>query len=188
MTPGELRFLGSRLDLGPFLTQRGYVGAGVEIGTYRGEYAREILSKWPGHLTCVDPWEDFDRSEYLDGCNAGDMDIVYQEAVLRLAAWSDRVSFTLMRSADAVGQFADDSLDFVYIDGNHREDVVRRDIAGYWPKVQLGGILAGHDLYDRDDDAQKCGVWSAVWDFAHEINQKPHVTHCSSWWLIKTEL
>jgi hypothetical protein len=37
------------------------------------------------------------------------------------------------------------SLDFVYIDGNHRFEQVVADLAAWAPKVRPGGIVAGHD-------------------------------------------
>lgn len=47
-----------------------------------------------------------------------------------------------MSSLEAVTHFADESLDFVYIDGDHRYDAVMADIAAWLPKVKTGGILA----------------------------------------------
>ena len=36
-------------------------------------------------------------------------------------------------------------LDFVYIDGNHSYDFVKRDVELYGPKLKLGGILGFDD-------------------------------------------
>lgn len=49
-------------------------------------------------------------------------------------------------SAEAAKSFPDASLDFVFIDANHEDDAVRRDISAWLPKVKPGGILAGHDI------------------------------------------
>jgi hypothetical protein len=45
----------------------------------------------------------------------------------------------------AVTKFADNSLDFVYLDGNHTYDFVKQDLNAWYNKVKVGGILAGHD-------------------------------------------
>jgi hypothetical protein len=50
-----------------------------------------------------------------------------------------------MDSALAAGRFADKSVSFVFIDANHSEESVSRDIAAWLPKVKPGGVLAGHD-------------------------------------------
>jgi hypothetical protein len=34
----------------------------------------------------------------------------------------------------------------VFIDGDHREAAVRRDIAMWMPRLTPGGLLCGHDL------------------------------------------
>ena len=46
---------------------------------------------------------------------------------------------------DAVKDFEDGSLDFVYIDGNHDFKNVANDIVEWQKKVRVGGIVAGHD-------------------------------------------
>lgn len=48
-------------------------------------------------------------------------------------------------SLEAVNDFEDSSLDFVYIDGNHDFDNVMRDIIVWTSKVKTGGIVSGHD-------------------------------------------
>lgn len=49
------------------------------------------------------------------------------------------------KSLDAAKMFADESLDFVYVDGAHEYDDVKADIEAWLPKVKKGGIIAGDD-------------------------------------------
>lgn len=44
------------------------------------------------------------------------------------------------------GLFQDNSLDFVFIDGNHSYPAVRADIRNWWRKLKPGGWMAGDDL------------------------------------------
>ncbi len=46
----------------------------------------------------------------------------------------------------AASDFSDQSLDMVFVDGDHSTESVRRDIAVWKPKVRAGGILAGDDI------------------------------------------
>jgi hypothetical protein len=46
-----------------------------------------------------------------------------------------------------VGEFPDRSLDFVYLDGDHRFGAVQADLACWTPKVRVGGILSGDDFF-----------------------------------------
>ena len=51
------------------------------------------------------------------------------------------------RSVDAAKDFADGSLDAVYIDAEHDEASVREDIQTWRPKLKPGGLLCGHDFW-----------------------------------------
>ena len=48
-------------------------------------------------------------------------------------------------SLQAAQDFADRSIDIVFIDAAHEYDPVKEDILAWLPKVKLGGILSGHD-------------------------------------------
>ena len=67
--------------------------------------------------------------------------------------------FTPMKmiSWEAAKYYKDQSLDFVFVDGDHSYEGVCRDIQAWLPKVKPGGVLAGHD-YDQGDP----GVVQAV--------------------------
>lgn len=43
--------------------------------------------------------------------------------------------------------FPDESLDFVFVDADHRYESVTADLRAWWPKIRPGGAMAGHD-YD----------------------------------------
>jgi predicted O-methyltransferase YrrM len=48
-------------------------------------------------------------------------------------------------SHNAVANYKDESLDFVFIDGDHSYEGVKTDIIDWWPKVKPNGILSGDD-------------------------------------------
>ena len=50
------------------------------------------------------------------------------------------------KSWDAADQFEDQSLDLVYIDGDHTYEGVVKDLAAWFPKVKKSGMFCGDDI------------------------------------------
>ena len=57
----------------------------------------------------------------------------------------DRVTFVRGYSDACAKDFEEESVDLVFLDADHSEEWVRRDLEAWLPKVRLGGIVAGHD-------------------------------------------
>lgn len=150
----------TRLNLYEIFAALGYQH-GAEIGVAEGRNAIDMLAAVPSlHLTCVDPWRGYGRySQEL-------CDRRYELATKNLAGRN--VTIMRMTSLEASQQVENGSLDFVYIDGDHRFDAVMMDIILWAPKVRRGGIIAGHDAYFF----YQAGVVDAVMAYtrAHRIN------------------
>lgn len=52
-----------------------------------------------------------------------------------------------MLSVEAAKLYDDGSLDFVFIDADHTKEGIAGDLKSWYPKIKVGGVLAGHD-YD----------------------------------------
>lgn len=140
--------ISGRNDIPRFLNEEGLTGEGVEIGTHRGVYAEFILNNWRGRrLNCVDPWEESpayaDQVQHLTG--GPDQIDAKREAHNRLFH-NPRCRILPYTSANSVQFFDDNSLDFVYIDGNHKLDFIMEDLTLWYPKVKPGGYVFGHDI------------------------------------------
>jgi predicted O-methyltransferase YrrM len=73
-------------------------------------------------------------------------DYNYQCAKQRLTPFPD-CQLIRKTSMEAVSDFADDSLDFVYIDGDHRFRYIAEDLCEWYLKVKPGGIISGDDYF-----------------------------------------
>jgi hypothetical protein len=175
----------SRLDLPTYLKATGVQGDAVELGVLFGEYSEAFLQRWPGVLWMVDPWINQAPSIYTDGCNAVDMSKAKQQAQERVARFGGRAKIFQTFSDIAALGFADNSLATVFIDANHKHSAAAADIAAYWPKVRSGGVLAGHDFYERHDAYQDCGVMTAVQQFARANKLPVVLTEDTSWFILK---
>jgi cephalosporin hydroxylase len=119
-------------------------GKGAEIGTFKGEFAKEILQNWSGTLYMVDVWRPLGE-EYLDSSNHAVHSAAYSETMDSISGYEDRGIMIRATSEVAADMFDRESLDFVYIDANHAYDFVVQDIKLWYPKVKSGGYLCGHD-------------------------------------------
>lgn len=134
----------SRLDLIKWIRELD-LKMGAEIGVYVGEFSRLILRLNPQlKLYGVDPWIEYKEYKELDGQDFNNM---YKETLLKMATFIKKGRYVVVRktSMDALRDFADNSLDFVYIDANHEDPYVTQDIEGWAAKVRPGGLVTGHD-------------------------------------------
>ncbi len=160
-----------------FCQSLGLNGTAVEVGVAEGNYARDFLPLWHGKYVMVDSWCHIDG--YDDVMNGPDEEheLRYRQAMSVAASYGDKVTVLRMDSVAAAAKFSDKSLAFVYLDGDHSYDGFRRDLIAWWPKVQSGGILAGHDYYDRPPFRVRSALCSMT-------NGPCGITHepSPSWW------
>lgn len=142
---------------------------GAEIGVEAGLYSEVICKAVPNvQLFCIDSWLQYEG--YRTYVPQSRVDQFYQDAVKRLQPYN--VVFMKNYSADACKQFKDDSLDFVFLDGNHTYDYVLEDITIWTKKVKKGGIVSGHDYIKRAPPSTH-DVIGAVNFYTKEHNIKP---------------
>ena len=124
----------------------------VEVGSFAGRsscfMAVEIINSGKQiKFDCVDTWlgsiahQVGQRSEYHSVAN-GTLFEEFKENMVPVAGYYNAVR---LPSVDAAKTYANNSLDFVFIDADHEYESVKEDIKAWFPKVKVGGILAGHD-------------------------------------------
>ncbi|MCJ7767862.1 class I SAM-dependent methyltransferase [Candidatus Bathyarchaeota archaeon] len=148
----------------------------AEIGVAQGWNALNMLQELPvKQIFLIDPYtpyvEDGKESARFSDCLATAKD--------RLALFP-QATFIKKTSDDAVVD-VDEELDFVYIDGNHTYENVKRDIANYFPLIKPKGVIGGHDYVPYYFK----GVIKAVNEFAAEYGkQHLHISY-PDWWIVK---
>lgn len=198
----------TRNELMMEITKEFPFGKGVEVGTFKGEFSKEILQNWNGTLYMVDVWRPLSDEEYLDSSNHGNfVNGVYGEAMKNISGYEDQGIMIRATSEISSKLFEDNSLDFVYIDANHAYDYVVQDIELWYPKLKQGGYLCGHDYIDLDwyndpnfaENKKDKHIWTndfyhgvfgvnpAVDEFCKKNDYEPRVTNewFGSWHLIK---
>lgn len=127
----------------------------AEIGVWKGDFSAQILDVVrPAKLHLIDPWLFFHDPVYKRAwyggsaaSSQGDMDRIYQDVLGRFAQQIKGGTVVVHRltSAEAADLFPTGHFEWIYIDGNHRYEFVRDDLASFYPKVKPGGVAAGDD-------------------------------------------
>jgi len=120
---------------------------GAEVGVWKGDFSQELFNLIPKvKLYLIDPWKNIPNYSTM---SIKVSDECYEHMYQMVKALIDNrdVEILRMTSMEALPYVPDGSLDFVYIDANHKYDYVKADIKGWDKKVKLGGTVSGHD-YD----------------------------------------
>lgn len=167
-SPIEIPNVG-RADLAEWLHELDFK-VGVEVGVGEGEYSEIICEVNPQmKLYGVDLYEPYNG--YAECQRTDEFTKSYEEAMGRLRKFPKYI-FVKKFSMDALSDFADGSLDFVYIDANHTSPYVTQDVEGWSKKVRSGGIVSGHDYID------KC------WRVKEAVNEYVNHNHIKHWFIL----
>lgn len=117
----------------------------LEIGSYAGESAQIFLeTNNVSKIYCIDPWkngyDDSDESSYK-----APMDFVENMFDNRLKKYGDKVIKLKMTAEEASSLIEDDSIDLIYLDGEHTYDANEKYLNLYNKKLKNNGYMCGHD-------------------------------------------
>lgn len=137
---------------------------GVEVGFWKGDFGKLMLDNDPRlHWIAVDPYEEYGKRRRKQP----QWDGIYEKVRNKLSVHEGRITFIRERSENGVAKVPD-NVHFVWIDGNHDYDVVKKDIELYEKKVRSGGILSGHDYHHQR-------IKDAVDEYAEEHGRELHL-------------
>lgn len=133
---------------------------GAEIGIYKGDFSKILAA--PGYkLYAIDPWKIYPGFENARGQKR--VDFLYEHTQRALTPFKN-IEIIRKTSMEAATDFPDNSLDFVYIDGNHEFRYIAEDLYEWTKRVRPGGIVSGHDYFFNKSDTGK-----QIWHVAHVL-------------------
>lgn len=138
----------------------------VEIGVRDGTYSAILCAYNPdAKVYGVDPYEP--HQGYRDHVRSSTFQGFERTAHEKLDQYPN---YTFIRdySANALAQFADESIDAVYIDGDHSFYEATHDIEKWSKKIRSGGIISGDDYFKHKGNArihvyQVVGAYTDAW-------------------------
>ena len=135
----------STRGLAPYIKRLGDDVVGIEIGTCRAESTAFLLEKCPNimRIFTIDPYKAYE--DWTGEINQEVIDKFMMIAQENLKPYGDRVRMIRETSSQAVNNFTDTLVDFIFIDGDHSYEATLADCEAYYPFLKPGGFFCGHD-------------------------------------------
>lgn len=128
---------------------------GAEIGVMKADFSKLWGRNIPGlKMYLIDPYYSY------SGARKKFREHKQNKKIAQEAVKDYNAVFIEKPSEEAYREIPDNSLDFVYIDGNHKFDYAMLDILLWSRKVRPGGMISGHDFYYSN--RSECTVRPAV--------------------------
>lgn len=132
----------------------------VEVGVFAGcsfyPIVAALLFQKQGVAIAIDPWtnqvciEGYEpTSQHYKRWSQIDLTRIFYDFLEKMHDQGMDSYYAIMRMSSAVAHpfFADNTIDFLHIDGDHREASAVSDVENWLPKVKTGGIICFDDAW-----------------------------------------
>ena len=144
----------------------------IEIGSHMGEGLSMIAATQLFNVIHV--IEPFAGEEEFNEMFGWSWEEVRQEWEWNTRHFKDIIKLHETFSYEIPDKFFKESVNLVYIDGDHSYESVKRDIKLYLPKIRHRGVIAGHDYHEK---------WPGVMKAVDEQLGKPDKIFMDSSWV-----
>lgn len=123
------------------LVRKAHQLTAVEVGTLQGWFAWRMAKYLPddARVFCVDPFLDDPENGY-----DGEYNLTCWKKNTR-EHFGKRIFLKRGPSVEVASTWPENSVDFLFVDGDHAYEAVLADLRAWWPRVRQGGLIAGHD-------------------------------------------
>lgn len=143
----------------------------IEIGAFKGRSTAVIANNIVGAVYSIDIWDTrmYHESMLLGDGVHWDECLAYRVFLqnMRRLNLAHKVIPMIGNSHWLERYFKPKSVDLIYIDGDHAEHMVLRDIQLYLPKLASGGVMCGDD-YDMSSVRRPVDAMAKMSDFVVE--------------------
>eukprot|EP00931_Biecheleriopsis_adriatica_P118591 TRINITY_DN93956_c0_g1_i1.p1 TRINITY_DN93956_c0_g1~~TRINITY_DN93956_c0_g1_i1.p1 ORF type:complete len:401 (+),score=63.91 TRINITY_DN93956_c0_g1_i1:26-1228(+) len=156
----------------------------AEVGVFLANTSTALLRSFPGlRMLLVDPYhlhtqDHRKHHQQMEEFYASPKS-TFVSATEATQPFRERATHLMQTGAEAAAWIRPESLDLVFIDGDHRLESVIADIEAWWPVIRPGGILSGHDFAITFP-----GVVEAAIRFAMETELRLFIAP-EVWWIQK---
>lgn len=120
----------------------------AEVGVYKGIFAQDMLKSNDliEKYYLIDPWRNLSDWNKPANKNNSAFEKIYREALQRTDFAKEKREVLRGKTTGVIGEIEDNSLDFVYVDGDHTLKGIAIDLINFWPKLKKNGFIAGDDF------------------------------------------
>jgi hypothetical protein len=138
----------SRHELWTIIANKLQARVFAEVGVFRGEFAEKMLADCPhiGLYYLIDPWRHLKDWNKPCNCTNDQFADIKMEAIQRTSFAAGRCCVLEGTTIEMADLIPDDSVDIVYIDGDHTLRGITVDLIRMLRKVSSGGIMGGDDF------------------------------------------
>lgn len=147
--------------------QAKYMDSIAELGSWKGKSSHALASGCKGKVWCIDHWKGSVDTKLEEIAKTEN---IYVEFLKNTKQFKN-INVLKMTTSEAANQFADKSLDMVFIDAGHTYAEVIEDINTWYPKTKK--LLCGHDYNTvdfpevvkavNDRFGRPDGVFESIW-------------------------
>jgi hypothetical protein len=132
-----------------------------ELGVYKGDFAHKILKEcsFIKKYIMIDPWKNISNWNKPANHTGNIFDTFYKETLENTDFAKHKRVILKGKTTEVINEITDDSLDFIYIDGDHTLKGISIDLINTWRKIKKNGFIAGDDFCP------------SIWQ--HNINYEP---------------
>lgn len=150
----------------------------AELGVYRGDFAKYLLenTKSIDRYLMIDPWRNL--SDWNKPANEENniFEEFYQETLQKTDFAKEKRHILRGKTTEVIHQIEDNSLDFIYIDGDHTLKGITIDLINLWPKLKHNGFIVGDDfsssIWQHNQSYEPTMVFPFAVFFAEAVNTK----------------
>jgi glycosyltransferase involved in cell wall biosynthesis/SAM-dependent methyltransferase len=150
----------------------------VEIGSFMGlsaivmAHALIANQNEGARLYCVDTWQGSPEHQQMQVVKEKQLYDIFIRNI-QDAGVDHLICPIRKRSTEAAADFADESVDLIFIDGDHSFEACYADLKAWYPKLKSGGILIGHDCVPGSGVSQALEKFAAEYRLPYRINEPP---------------
>ena len=120
----------------------------AELGVWKGDFAAYVLKKCSSitRYYMIDPWRHLDAWNKPANVDEESFESIFSGAMTKTKFAEQKISVLRGKTTEVIDRIPDESLDFVYIDGDHTLKGISIDLIRSYPKVKPGCIIGGDDF------------------------------------------